>query len=336
MLIKQIRSMLKFEVKKGLHAIFRIQFIRKLLIKYYLFFDAKLRTKICKFWESTSVHRVEFETRLHWWDSPTIIRYINRLVCERPLVGHNQGLIELLKADGRGKIPYTRGLSIGCGNGMKEFSLIRQGIVENFDLFEISEVAAESIRANALRENLADRVRVYSSDYFAQVKKEYYDFINWDNSLHHMLDVFTAVKLSYDSLRPGGCFFMNEYVGKNHQQFSQAEIDAVNRFRNSLSEEIFMLDSHSIRRELLPPLLITMLRADPSEGADSENIIPAVQQYFPEGILIPTGGVIYHFGLNRIIPNIPETSAILDEALRLDEELTKSGLYQYAVFLGFK
>ena len=44
-----------------------------------------------------------------------------------------------------------------------------------------------------------------------------------------------------------------------------------------------------------------MLQADPSEAADSENILPAFREHFGNGTIIPLDGLIYVPGLDGII-----------------------------------
>ena len=40
-------------------------------------------------------------------------------------------------------IKFSKALSIGCGNGYKEIMLIEEGLVDNFELFELSTKAIE-------------------------------------------------------------------------------------------------------------------------------------------------------------------------------------------------
>ena len=311
-------------------------FVRRSLVWYYTAYNSRVLNKAGGFWDNFYADKNKKGERLFWWDSEKVVSYINELICGQPLTGRTQGLISLLEKSAHNCVPYKRGLSIGCGEGLKELNLIQQGVVEYFDLYEISVEAVRKIEDNAGAMNLSAQIKVCCGDYFAGVKEDCYDFIYWDNSLHHMFDVREVVRITCKSLKSGGCFFVDEYVGRNHQQFSREEIRLVNSFRKTLPERVFASGSGRIPRYISAPLLLTMLRSDPTEGIDSENIIPALQEFFPAGLFIPTGGLIYHLGLNQIIENIAEDDPLLAAALRCDSELNEKGYYHYAVFLGFK
>lgn len=69
-------------------------------------------------------------------------------------------------------------------------------------------------------------------------------------------------------------------------------------------------------------------REDPSEAADSERILEAVREVFPDAEIQLTGGLIYHLALASIIHNFDEGDAedleLLRVLLELDEACTKN------------
>ena len=74
------------------------------------------------------------------------------------------------------------------------------------------------------------------------------------------------------------------------------------------------------------------MRRDPTEAADSANILPAIRDYFPMASLTLTGGVIYHLALNDVIANFTEADdlQLLQSLLVIDSALTSGNLTQYA------
>jgi hypothetical protein len=77
-----------------------------------------------------------------------------------------------------------------------------------------------------------------------------------------------------------------------------------------------------------------MIAMDPTEAADSSNILPAIAQSFPDAEVIPTGGAIYVIGLMNILEGIP--APILSQALLLDRALSEAGENIYAVAIAQK
>ena len=288
---------------------------------------------IAKHWDN--VTRTVALPRSRWWLSDRITRHVNRIVCGEDIPGFNQGAVALLNQKTKGRT-FKRGLSIGCGGAGKELNLMKRGVVEHFDLFELSaercKVAKEAFRKNGYEQN----VNIINQE-FALEDASAYDFIHWDNSLHHMFDTDKAIAETYSLLKPGGVFFMNDFIGQSRFQWSEAELEVVNSFRDSLPDEVFTLpNGKRVKRRVDRPDLKTMINRDPSEAADSESIIPSLKKRLDDPLIIPTGGVVYHVGLNDILTNIPEDSPLLSLALTIDSIASRSGLNQYGVCIAEK
>jgi hypothetical protein len=74
-----------------------------------------------------------------------------------------------------------------------------------------------------------------------------------------------------------------------------------------------------------------MMRADPSEAADSDSILPAFRECFPAGTVMPLGGLVYVLGLDGVIVNIPDDSLLLEKMLKIDAMLSVQGHNYFAV-----
>lgn len=161
--------------------------------------------KIGEHWSRVSREAKKIgELRLRWWQSPFIIRHINNKVCGEAVDGFSQGLINRTKKLLGDSLPFERGISVGCGNGTKEINLIRQNVVSSFDLFEFSEQRiADGIKL-AESFGLEANVRFMREDAFKIINEpEQYDMVHWNNSLHHMFDVFKSVEWSKKKAHPG-------------------------------------------------------------------------------------------------------------------------------------
>jgi SAM-dependent methyltransferase len=272
---------------------------------------------------------------LRWWQHDRIVCHINERVCGDAIPGQSHGLYRWLLHD-FGPFPLKHGVSVGAGEAAKEIDVVRLGIVEQFDLFELSTVAIETGRQAIVRDGLADRMSFRHGNAFEQVGP--YDLVFWNNSLHHMYDVDEAVSWSFNVLRPGGLFVFDEYVGPTRMQFSEYVLDINTLYRRLLSHE-YLIDPCS-SGQILDAVhnvdVDALLTLDPSEAADSDNILPSIKKHFPDAVIKPTGGCVYHLGLNDILHNLRNDEAEIARALMLDDQLTERGLTQYAVGIARK
>lgn len=295
--------------------------------------------KIGNFWSEKALKKTP--QKIRWWEFPTIYEHYNHLICGKYVDGFNKGLIIRLKELG---LTFEHGVSVGFGNGQKEFELIKEGIVKKFTLFELSDIRIEMAREQARKLGFEDKVNFVNGDCFNYVFTEKVDFVHWDNSLHHMFNVDDAVKWSYQILEHEGIFYMNDYVGPTRFQWSDDVLKLCTRIRNVLPD-IYLKDPHDptklIDRTVSPPDAKKIEETDPSEAVDSSRILETVKKYFPNAEVTLTGGTVYHAGLNDILSNIDESDmkdkAILDLLLIIDEFATKSGIEShYATVLGEK
>lgn len=275
---------------------------------------------IAKHWDNQTIKPQP--SRVRWWQSRRIIRHINRIVCGQPIDGLSAGFHKLLKQTR--PQGYDRAVSVGCGAGYKEAQLVMNGVVQHFHLYEISAERIKLGQEFAKEHGIADRMHFISENGAATCQGQY-DLVYWNNALHHMMDVPSAVAWSRERLVPGGVFAMDDYIGASRFQWSDYSLEVATRFRESLSPEHLRGAPTTIER----PTLASMIAIDPSEAADSERIIAAVSEIFPTAQISFTGGAIYHTALNDILVNMDEDSESLSLALLLDEVLARQGESQY-------
>lgn len=272
-----------------------------------------------------------------WWQSKTIIAHINQVVCGKPLPGAHAGFHELLRKEADGRA-FRRAISIGCGEGSKERSLLSMGLVESFDLYELSSARVERGMAAAQKAGLAPRMRFYLADAFAEVRAAEFDLVYWNNALHHMIDVDEAVRWSKAALREGGVFAMDDYTGESRFQWSDGALAAATRVRELLPPRLLAHPQHMdqlLGTRVDRPNAAKLAEVDPSEAADSSRILPAIARHFPDAQVIPTGGCIYHLALKDAIGNFGDADEpLLKSLLLLDDALAHVGHNLYSVAIG--
>lgn len=294
--------------------------------------------EIGRYWDKQQKEKVQKAgCRLRWWDSPHIIRHYNYRACGKYLDGWNAGPLQILNCI-KNDACLQSAISIGCGTGTKEMMLIEQGIVKKFICYELSGQRIIEGKRIAAEKGISDAIEFHLGNFFSSDDNlaGKYDLIFGDNSIHHMLDTRSAVRRSKEILKDGGFFFCNDFVGANRFQWTELELAIINGIRLQLPEDIFQSGNKKLKRFVQRPDLDKMMQTDYSEAADSENIIPSVQDVFQDPLIRNIGGVIFHTCLNDILQNIPENSILLNHLLSLDAEAADHGFSQYAFVLAQK
>jgi SAM-dependent methyltransferase len=295
---------------------------------------------IGEYW--SSVYQDQEHLLLRWWQCEKIVKHINERVCGVPIPGLSAGLYHRIKQRFSERLPLGRAISVGCGTASKEIDCMREGIVEGFDLYELSEIAIQRGTELVRNAGLVDRMRFHAADAFQVPNLDgSYDMVFWNNSLHHMFDVDAAIRWSRDVLKAGGLFVMDDFVGATQFQWSD-RLSAINtQVRKELPAE-YLRDPKNPGQFLSAmvgrPNLDTFAATDPSECRDSGRILPCLKKYFPDADVVLTGGGIYHLALNDVLHNIlaARDEATLDRLLELDDACIALGETRYAVAIAVK
>lgn len=305
--------------------------------------ETDLKSRVTDYWNKLT--RSQQRRRSRWWESPVIIEHVNRLVCgENGLFALSAGLTRVVKRRSEGR-SYEQGVSVGCGVGRKEMELIKAGLVRRFDLYNLSDERIRLGRELAHEWGLEEVVVFRNENAFENTKPASVDFVHWNNSLHHMLDVEAAVSWSLTVLRPGGLFYMDDFVGPARFQWSEDSLQLASRIRNLLPKTYlrnarYGKRPHSTR--IGRSSLEFMLANDPSEAAQSNLILGAVRRCFPKAEITLTGGLVCNLVLADILHNFQENDevdlALLKFLLLMDElSIQKPGLdNHYATAFAWK
>ncbi len=304
-----------------------------------------VQAQVGSYWDGVSSQATPARTR--WWLVPTVVRHVNRRICGAPLEHVGDGLLARTKQTLQAKgvpLPLGRAISVGGGHGHKEMRLVREGLVERVDVYELSESRIERGRSDAAAQGLLEQVQFHLGDAF-EIQHRPYDLVHWNNSLHHMLDTAAAVAWSWQVLREGGVFYMDDYVGPNRFQFDARTRRIASEVRAGLEDRLLVNPRHPdtlLPREVRNIDPRRLAEADPSEAPQSAGILDAVQAYFPDADVLRTGGVVYNQALKDALANFddndPSDLARLEALLLLDDVATAQLQAQthYATALAFK
>lgn len=271
--------------------------------------------------------------RKFWYDHPQALKFYRDLIAPADAPLGRKPISCFLEAEFPER-HFERGISIGCGTAGKEIALLKQDVVGHFDLYEISDVAAEQGQTNAEKAGVGDRIRYSLSDPEApdELHDNTYDLVHWDNALHHMPSADAAVGMSKRIVRPGGLFVMDDYVGPTRFQIPDEVYATAQEMRSRLPQRYIVNNTADKDRFPLiprPPRIPVekMIASDPSEMADSADILPAITRHMPDARVIPTGGIAYVLALRPLFGNFdehdPEDTQLLREFLEEDVRYTK-------------
>ncbi len=293
-----------------------------------------------RFWDEEAAN-LGSKSGLHWFDNPKVEERINFKVTGRENYDRYQYFIF---EDLQGPLPVDRALTLGCGTGLAERGLAEFNFCRRHDGLDVSEGAIRQARDLARREGLHHIHYEIADLNNAQLPENEYDVVFGISSVHHIVELEALYENVHRTLRPGGIFYMDEFVGPSQFQWPDRQVDAINsilgeipvRFRRSRS------DAGTIRERHTRPTVVEMNAGDPSEAIRSAEIIPLLSSYFTDITIRPYGGTILLSLLEDIAGNFegsdPEAMQWLERIFAYEDNLIDSGELSddYAVIIARK
>lgn len=292
----------------------------------------KVSATVAKKWDRHQITAGQ-APRPRWWKSSFIWKFVNQRAYG--LDSADKFAFHDYLAQRLGLPAGSRALSIGCGIAHKEMNLLNLGVVDHFDLFDLSIVRKDRAEADAAAKGLADKITFRTDDAFQSQPENAYDMIYWHAALHHMFDVPQTIAWCKRALKPGGTFVFHEFVGPQRFQWPEADVALANQIRATTPQTI--IDRAAQRGYAIPPkarcpTLDWMMKTDPSESADSARILPTIKAEFPTRDIQYLGGLIYMLALGDIAPFVSTSAekAWLRQLLDRDADFADQGRTYFA------
>jgi ubiquinone/menaquinone biosynthesis C-methylase UbiE len=265
----------------------------------------KLVEKESELWGS-----VKPEERICWFDSPTICRYINQSISGKPDVGW----LDYCKQK-YGTPRAALGLNVGCGHGELERAIIGCDLVEHMVGVDISVGAVEIAREKSMANQLDDRItyRVADANYLEEAGiDDTFDVVFVSMALHHFAHLEKCLDSLNACLKPNGLLIVNEFIGPNRFQWTDAQIDITNRllglYPNELKKSLRDPEGNEVIQRVYRPSVDYMKENFAFEAICSERIVPAVNERFHILEQKNYGGTILHLLFEAIMGNFKEES----------------------------
>ena len=199
-------------------------------------------------------------------------------------------------------------LSIGCGTGNLERSIIEIGCAKNVDAFDISAISI--INAKKLAETNGLKINYFEADANNIIlENNKYDFVVAHNSVHHIKNLEHIMQQISNSLKPNGLFVMVEFVGPTRFQWTDRQLIIINDILKILPNKFKKIgqNGQNYKTAFNRETLKGYLDSDPSEAVRSGDIISVTNNFFEILEERNMGGTILHLLLSEIIHNFDES-----------------------------
>jgi 2-polyprenyl-3-methyl-5-hydroxy-6-metoxy-1,4-benzoquinol methylase len=282
---------------------------------------------------------------LHWLEHPAVHDRINTMVSG--VTGEDRFHYFFRKHLRRSKwIPrrVQRTLTLGCGGGDFERNLAKFNFAKVHDAIDIAEGAIEKAKVAAEREGLA-HIHYRTGDLnHIILPANYYDVIWGISSIHHVAGLENLFAQVYSALKPGGYFFMDEYVGASQFQWPDRQVDAINNALDMLPPELKQSLSRPGEQKspVSRPTIDEMNAGDPSEAIRSAEIAPVLREVFEQVDFRGCGGALLQMLLEDIAGNFsvddPHAIGWLNRLFEIEDDLMARGEigHDFAVLIARK
>lgn len=275
------------------------------------------------------------EDRLSWFDSPLFCRYINLNVSGRP----DMDWLDYVKQT---YLPQSTplALNLGCGHGEFDRLLIERGLAERIEAIDISEGAVEIARTKAEEHGMADRITYFVGDanYLQKtLGDKQYDAVFACMALHHFAKLEDSLQSVKSCLKPNGYFIANEFIGPERFQWTDTQLDAVNRilacFPAELRKNLRDAEKDAVHKVYRPSVKY-MKSHFAFEAICSEAIVPLIKKHFALVDQKNYGGTVLHLLFEAIMgnfeeENIREHAVILRLAATMENMLLDYGVLNH-------
>lgn len=245
---------------------------------------------------------VDYLDQLTWLHSETVRRHVNHMITgdgDKSWIDFVRE--KYLPAEHRG----GRGLSLGCNHGILERQIVQAGICSSIDAFDISEAGIALAREEAEKAGVNVQFKVVDANTM-DLSSASYSLVFVIMALHHfdrLEHVFTQIR---DALETGGIFVFNEFVGPTRFQWTDLQLEIINRLRACLPASMLLSPQGIPVKPAARPDLEHFIRTEPYEAVRSTEILPLTNDYFEILGQHDYGGTVLHMLFHLILGNFDE------------------------------
>ncbi|HWY89546.1 MAG TPA: methyltransferase domain-containing protein [Solirubrobacteraceae bacterium] len=261
--------------------------------------------------------------QLAFWQSPVARAAINRRITGDPELGP-----ETYFARRHGpSIVAPHALSLRASDAKLEIALVEAGSCERVTGLDEQQGRVDFATGRVpepLREQVAFQLgtleRFQPPQPLGAVVCR--SFLHRRDDLEEVLDRLAA------TLAPGGLLFVEDFIGPARFQWTDAQMDAINRLLARLPEELLgdlSATDGRRKRSVERPNPADWIASNPNEAVRSDEILPALDMRFERVEVCPYGGAIFHQLFSRIMGNFAGRPELVGLLMEIDALMTDAG-----------
>ncbi|MCK5056148.1 MAG: class I SAM-dependent methyltransferase [Candidatus Aminicenantes bacterium] len=263
---------------------------------------------------------------VNWENIPAVKERLNTMVSGNAAVNHRSYIIQTYLQPRKN----LTALSLGCGTGQNEIAWAETGIFKRIDAFDISENRIlRAVKAAAGKE--CDGVVKFSvSDALKQdIGEDKYDLVFFEGSLHHFFPAAEILRKASRSLKHDGYVVVYDFVGPTRFQWRKRQLEIADSLLTILPDRYKRKwNNGALKTRVYRPGRLFMTLSDPSEAAESAEILPCLRHIFNIVEIKEMGGTILHLLFNGIAHHFrqddPETRDWLNLCFTVEDLLIKT------------
>ncbi len=231
-----------------------------------------------------------------------------------------------------------RWLDLGCGGGAAELEMARNGLFDHLVAYDPSPGAIEVARAEAARTGVTNVDFRRGDVNNIELAEAAFDVVHINMALHHVLELEHVVFQVNRSLRPGGVFIANEYVGPSQFQFSAGRLALVADCLAALPERLrWNPIAEEVKRSQPRYPRSWWDDFDPTESVRSDEIPRLFSLNFPAHRRLDYGGNLLNLVLENIAqnfaPDLDDDARLIDALFQAEDDLLREEDSDFAYFV---
>jgi SAM-dependent methyltransferase len=264
--------------------------------------------------------------QLAFWQSPVARAAINRRITGDPELGP-----ETYFARRHGPaIVAPHAVSLRASDAKLEIALVEAGSCERVTGLDDEQSRVDGA-AGRVPEPLRDRIEFQLGTIERWEPAGPLGAAVCRSFLHRRPDLESVLDRLAAMLAPGGLLFVEDFVGPARFQWTDAQLEAINRLLARLPDELLTdLTAKDGRRKrsVERPDPADWIAANSSEAVRSDEILPALDARFERVEVFPYGGAVFHQLFSRIIGNFAARPELVGVVMEVDALLTDTGALQ--------
>jgi len=262
--------------------------------------------------------------QLSFWESPVARAAINRRITGDPELGPET---YLARRHGR-SIAAPHVVSLRASDSKLEIALVEAGSCERVTGLDEDERRLR-VASGRVPEPLRDRISFQLGTIDRWEPPEPLGAAVCRLYLHRREDLEAVLDRLAAMLVPGGLLFVEDFVGPARFQWTDAQLEVINRLLACLPPEL-LTDLSSTdgrqKRRVERPSLARLVAANSNEALRSDAVVPALDARFERVEVSLYGGAVFHQLFNRIMGNFADRPDLVGLLMEVDALLTDTGV----------